>query len=178
MPRTPEEFLEEAIKLIGAETETVSGLYPVEYDPIRRYCHMTDDTNPLYVDPDYAKDTRYGEVVSPPFLIGYFAVNGPWPPSESTEPSLPPIPTPGDRAINLTTEWEFYRPVKVGDRLSYKRRIADVYIKSIRLDPKAFWTRTEMLIYNQEGELVAMSSNLGLRHRTPEQQQKAGNEVQ
>ena len=170
MAKTPEEYLDEAKQLIGQETEMVHGRYPVEYDPIRRYCHMTDDTNPLFLDQDYASKTSYGEVISPPLLIGYFVGNGPWPPTDDSEPALPAIPSPGIRAINLTTEWEFYYPVKVGDRLSYKRRIADVYIKSIRLDPKAFWSRIETLIYNQHGDLVAKSSNLGLRHRTPEQQ--------
>jgi acyl dehydratase len=171
MSGTPEEFLIEARKLIGSETEIVRGRYPVEYDPIRRYCHMTDDTNPLFVDPDYAQTTRSGAVISPPLLIGYFTGNGPWPPNDGSEPSLPAIPSPGDRLINLTTEWEFYHPVKIGDRLSFKRRIADVYIKGIRLDSKAFWVKTEMLVYNQADSLVAMSTNLLVRHRTQEQQE-------
>ena len=171
MPQTPEEILTEARKLIGSETGMAQGRYPVEHDPIRRYCHMTDDTNPLFLDTDYAGSTHYGAVISPPLLIGYFTGNGPWPPTDGSESSLPAIPSPGDRLINLTTEWEFYHPVKVGDRLSYKRRIADVFIKGIRLDSKAFWLKTEMLIYNQDDTLIAMSTNLLVRHRTLEQQQ-------
>ena len=166
----PEELLEEARKLIGSETEVVRGRYPVEHDPIRRYCHMTDDTNPLFLDTEYAEFSRYGSVISPPLLIGYFTGNGPWPPADGSVPSLPAIPSPGDRLINLTTEWEFYEPVKIGDRLSYKRRVADVFIKGIRLDSKAFWVKTEMLVYNQDETLVAMSTNLLVRHRTQEQQ--------
>lgn len=168
MDKTPEEFLEEARKLIGSETEPVQGRYPVEYDPIRRYCHMTDDTNSLFLDPQYAKSTKHGTVVCPPLLVGNFASAGLWPPAKD-QPALPPIPTPGDRNINLTTEYEFSKPVKVGDRLSIKSRIADIYIKSIRLDPKAFWTKTERIITNQDGEVVAVATNLGVRHRTPEQ---------
>ncbi|MDP6454491.1 MAG: MaoC family dehydratase N-terminal domain-containing protein [SAR202 cluster bacterium] len=171
MSRTPEEALEEARKLIDSETEIVRGRYPVEHDPIRRYCHMTDDTNPLFLDVAHAESSRYGTVISPPLLIGYFTGNGPWPPVGGSEPSLPDIPSPGDRLINLTTEWEFYEPVKVGDRLSYKRRLADVFIKGIRLDSKAFWVKTEMLVYNQDDILVAMSTNLLVRHRTQEQQE-------
>lgn len=177
MPKTPEEILEEARKLIGAETELVAGRYPVEYDPIRRYCHMSDDTNPLFLDPEYAKQTKYGEVICPSLLVGYFAGNGVWPPVDRPQPELPPVPTAGNRAINLTTEYEFYKPVKVGDRLSAKRRIADVYIKPIRLDPQAFWILTEQLIYNQDGELVAKASNLGLRHRMPEEIAAAGDRL-
>lgn len=173
MDKTPEEILEEARKLIGSETETVQGRYPVEYDPIRRYCHMNDDTNPLFLDPQYARQTSHGEVVCPPLLVGNFAGPGIWPPARDL-PALPPIPSPGDRNINLTTEYEFFKPVKVGDHLSIKSRIADVYIKSIRLDPKAFWTKTERIITNQDGEVVAVATNLGVRHRTPEEVKAAG----
>ena len=55
-----------------------------------------------------------------------------------------------------------------------KSRIADVYILEIRLDPKAFWIVTERIISNQDGEVVAIYRNLGLRHRTPEQVKEAG----
>jgi acyl dehydratase len=166
--KTPAAILEEARKLIGSETPQVPGRYPVEYDAIRRYCYMCDDTNPLFLDPEYAKRTKYGDVISPPLLISYFAGNGIWPPA-GEQPQLPPIPTPGDRAINLTTEYEFLKPVKVGDRLSTSSRIADVFIKGIRLDPEAFWTVTERIIRNQDGEVVCIARNTGLRHRTPEQ---------
>ena len=149
------------------------GRYPVEYDSIRRYCHMNDDTNPLFLDPEYARKTKYGAVISPPLLIGNFAGPGIWPPAEEGQ-QLPTVPTAGDRGINLTTEYEFLKPVKVGDHLSVKSRIADVYIKPIRLDPKAFWTVTERIITNQDGEVVVIARNTGLRHRTPEQIKAAG----
>ncbi len=173
MAKTPEEMLVEARKLIGSETKPVQGRYPVEYDPIRRYCHMNDDTNPLFLDPEYAKKTKHGEVTCPPLFVGNFAGPGIWPPATDL-PALPPVITPGDRNINLTTEYEFFKPVKVGDHLSIKSRIADIYIKAIRLDPKAFWTETERIITNQNGEVVALARNIGLRHRTPEQVKEAG----
>jgi len=172
--KTPEEILEEARKMIGFETAPVYGRYPVEYEPIRRYAHMCDQTDPLFLDPDYAKTTRFGSVISQPLLIGNFAGPGPWPPSRGEAPAMPTVPTPGDRAINLTTEYEFHKPAKVGDRLSATSRIADVYIKGIRLDPKAFWTVTERIIRNQDGEVVCIARNIGLRHRTPDQVAAAG----
>ena len=164
MAETPEEMLEEAKKSIGRETATAEGRYPVEYDPIRRYCHMTDDDNPLFLDPGYARKGKHGAVVCPPLLADYFAGRS----------ALPPVQTPGDRNINLTTEYEFFKPVKVGDRLSSKSRITAIYIKAIRLDSKAFWTETERTITNQDDEVVMVSRNIGLRHRTPEQIEEAG----
>jgi acyl dehydratase len=167
MSKSVEEIFAEARKTIGKETATVKGRYPVEYDPIRRTCHMVDDTNPLFLDPEYAKTTKYGAVICPPAMVNYFAGNGIWPPSEG--PVFPEVPSAGDRRINLTVEAEWFKPVKVGDQLSMKFRVADVYMKGIGLDPKAFWVVLETIITNQDGDVVCIERNIGLRHRTPEQ---------
>lgn len=172
--KTPEEILEEARKLIGAESEPSHGRYPVEYEPIRRYCHMSDDDNPLFLDPEYAKKSQYGDVICPPLFIGNHTGPGLWPPVRETGRGLPPVPAAGDRNINLTTEYEFLKPVKIGDSLSATSRIGDIYIKAIRLDPKAFWTVTERIIRNQNGDVVAIARNIGLRHRTPEEVKASG----
>ncbi len=167
--KSAEEILEEARKFIGAETKPRKARYPVESDPIRRFCHMTNDDNPLYLDPDYAAKSRHGTITAPMTAIGLMAGNGIWPPAPPDPDQLPTTPTLGDRAINLTTEWEFYKPVKVGDHISTSQRIADIYIKPIRLDPKAFWKVSENVYRNQDGETVAIHRNIGLSHRPPEE---------
>jgi acyl dehydratase len=172
MAKTPEEILEEARKLIGTETEPVPGRYPVEYEPIRRYCHMSGDANPLYLDPEYAKKTKFGDVPCPPLAIGMFGSQGMFPPGAFSR--LPNIPTAGNVVINLTTEWEILKPVKVGDLISSRERIADVYIKSTKFDPKSFWTVTERVYSNQNGEDVAIGRNIGLRYRSKMQLEEAG----
>src|SRR5262245_47040994 len=97
--KTPEQVLEEAKTHIGDETEPVPSRYAVEYDPIRRYCHMVDDDNPLFLDPDYAKDTDYGAVVAPPFFIRQTTGPGPWPPAAQAASVLALVPTAGERTI-------------------------------------------------------------------------------
>ena len=170
--KSVEQIYEEAKELIGVETETILGRYPVEYEPIRRYCHMVDDANPLFLDPDYAKNTKYGGVICPPFMVQNFGLFDPWPPKE--KPSLPSIPALGRRAINMATEWEFFKPVRIGDLISCKRKIVDIYIKPVRLDPKTFWIITEDTYTNQHGETVAILRNTMLRYRTAEQIKQAG----
>jgi len=71
--------------------------------------------------------------------------------------------------INLNQQMEFFRPVRVGDRLSRQMVIVDIYQKPIRLDPKAVWTAVEPRITNQDGELVATIRNTLLIHREPEE---------
>jgi acyl dehydratase len=154
---------------IGKSTEVKQGRYPVEYDAIRRHCHMVEDANPLFLDPDFAAGTRFGGVIAPPVMVDYFAGNGIWPKVEEGPNLLLMVPTPGDRMINLNQQMEFFRPVKVGDRLSNQTVIVDIYQKPIRLDPKAVWTTIETRITNQDGELVAAVRNTLLIHREPDE---------
>jgi acyl dehydratase len=153
---------------IGRASERVAGRYPVEHDPIRRHCHMVGDTNPLFLDPDFAARTRHGGVIAPPVLVEYFAGNGPWPPVQEAPRLMQQIPTRGDRLINMNQTMEFHRPVRVGDRISSQMVIVDIFEKPIRLDPRAVWIVFESRLTNQDGELVGVVRNTLLTHRTPE----------
>ena len=159
-------------KYIGFETAVARGRYPVEYDAIRRHCHMVDDNNPLFLDAGYAETTSHGAVVCPPsgWLALYFASLGPWP--AVFEPLFPIVPTPGKRIVNMSQEVEWSTRIKVGDRLSVRRRIADVYQKAVSLDPEAVWIVAEAIITNQRDETVCVITNTMLTHRTPEEQEQ------
>jgi acyl dehydratase len=159
---------------IGKKIGSSRGRYPVEYDPIRRYCHMVQDLNPLFLDPEFARTGPYGAVIAPPTMIGYFTGNGAWPMArESVTTPVPNftqgVPTPGRLGINMGTSWEYYLPVRVGDHLSSESSIADVFMKAIKLDPGAVWIVTQGRITNQDGALVALSRNTVLAHRAPEE---------
>ncbi len=157
-------------KLVGDAT----GRYPVEYDPIRRHCHMTGDRNPAFLDPEAARDGVHGAVVVPPSMLPiYFASGGPWPPKASKESaSAAPdftmgVPTIGDRGINMGVEWDFLEPIRVGDVLRLETRIADVYKKAIKLDAHAIWIVSETSIFNQHDRVVVKWRNVVLSHRSP-----------
>lgn len=154
-------------KYIGFETAPARGRYPVEHDPIRRHCHMVDDNNPLFLDPEYAKSTSHGALLCPPsgWLALYFASLGPWP--AVFEPLFPIVPTPGKRIVNMSQEVEWFARIKVGDHLCVRRRIADVYQKSVSLDPQAVWIVAEAIISNERDEIVCVIRNTLLTHRTP-----------
>jgi acyl dehydratase len=154
---------------VGQKSESRAGRYPVEYDAIRRHCHMVDDTNPLFLDPEYAKGTRHGGVIAPPVMADYFAGMGAWPPAAATRALMREIPTPGDRFVNMANEYEYLRPIYVGDQLSSYQVVADLFIKPTRLDPLSTWIVTETHIQNQRGETVAIGRNTLLIHRTPEE---------
>jgi acyl dehydratase len=130
---------------------------------------MVEDANPLFLDPDFARTTRYGEVIVPPVMIEAFAGNGGWPPSESRAHLAWMVPTRGERMVGLTQVMEFYKPARVGDRLSSQVVIEDVYEKPVRLDPKAVWIRMATRITNQDAELVAVVRFTVATYRDPDE---------
>lgn len=162
---------------IGKLISEARGRYPVEYDPIRRHCHMVGDLNPAFLDPEVAAQGPHGAVIVPPSMLPtYFAAEGPWPPTaaagtdaETTAVFSFGVPTPGDRGINMEVAWEFLEPIRVGDLLRLELRIADVFQKAISLDPHAVWIITETSFFNQDDMIVAKWRNTMLIHRSPEQ---------
>ncbi len=161
--KTPEEMLKDARKMIGKKTVTITAKYPVEYEPIRRYCEMVNDTNPLFQDPEFAKKTPFEEVILPPFApFGIMTSSS----ISTLIQALPPFP--GPFLINMAQEWEWMKPIKVGDRLTTKAKLVDVYMKSIRIDPKAFWIVFETEILNQHQEVTCLYRNILLNHRAPD----------
>ena len=164
-------------KYIGTEIPQARGRYPVEYDAIRRHCHMVDDNNPLFLDPEYAKATEHGAVLCPPsgWLALYFASLGPWP--AVFEPVLPIVPTPGKRIVNMSQEVEWSARIKVGDHVSVRRRVADIFQKGISIDREAVWIVAEAIIANQRGQTVCAIRNTLLTHRTPEEVAAAAEEA-
>jgi acyl dehydratase len=163
---------------IGLVVDSSEGRYPVEYDPIRRYCNMIHDDNPLYLDLEVARQGPYGAVIAPGPLLPYFAGGGPWPRTPKTGERRPGwtygVPTPGDRGINLEVSWEYRQPVRVGDRLSSETRIADIFVKPIKIDPRAVCIVTESRLTNQRDEVVAACRNSVLVHRSKRQIAAAG----
>ena len=175
-------ILTEAKTWVGRETKLVWGRYPVEREPIRRWCHMVNCNNPLYLDEQYAKKTRWGGIICPPLMIPIFghlrygpSSSGPeieWPPAtegqeEESGRLLPP--TAGRWGINLGGPIEFLRAVRLGDRIGHKEKLTDVYMKPIRLDPEAFAIVTETIYVNQYWDVVAKVENTMVKHRNPDE---------
>ena len=61
------------------------------------------DYNPLYTDPAYAKRSRFGAPIAPPYF--FYAIDTVAPPSpQKTPPSSDSFGVPGARAITLAVE--------------------------------------------------------------------------
>lgn len=173
-----EQFLEEAREWVGKESEIRWGKYPVEYEPVRRWCRMVDCINPLYLDEDYAKRTRWGGTVCPPLMISQFAdgdvgAASEWPlvPGKRARESLPSIPA--NRSLGVRRKFKFFKPVRIGDRLGSTQRVADICLRPTRFSPETFWVTTEIRCFNQHNDMVATLTRTGIRYQSSGQKKAA-----
>ena len=141
---------------IGRETPS----WTIEVTPldVKRFAVATDDLNPLYLDEAQAQRSRYGGLIAPPLF--YMApLTNPVPETALRLDGLPyegkfPIPpTPLPRLMDGGTEIEFFLPIRVGDTLTGRCKITDIYQKEGRTGPLIFVVR-ETTFTNQKGELV------------------------
>ena len=167
---------------IGRETKLIWGRYPVEREPIRRWCHMVRCENPLYLDEEYAKKTIWGGIICPPLMIPIFGLRRYGPSSSGPEIDWPPLkegeeddsamlvpPTAGKSVVNLGGPIEFIKVVRLGDRIGKKEKLVDIYLKPIRFDPEAFWIVSDTTYLNQYLDPVAILHNTLVKHRSPEE---------
>jgi acyl dehydratase len=172
----PNYITEEAKAQIGKEGLPATWPEPVERSTLRRYVDATEDHNPLFRDERVAKRSRFGGLMMPPFWLATLTTafgqrldevlkvdrtKGPVP---GTAPRAQ-VETPGlDRFANAGSEIEWFRPVYVGDTITFKSRVGDISQRTGRTGPLVI-TTTETEFRNQHGELIAIMKGSGIRFR-------------
>lgn len=146
--------------------ETPSWTIVVSQLDVKRFAVATDDLNPLYLDEEKATQSVYGGLIAPPLF--YMApLTEPKPESELRPDGLPyegkfPIPpTPLPRLMDGGTEIEFFQPIRVGDVLTGRSKIVDLYQKEGRSGPLIFVVR-ETSFTNQHGVLVLIEKGASI----------------
>ncbi len=104
-------------------------------EDIRAYAELTGDKNPLHLDENYARNTRFGRVIAHGMLTASLisAVIG--------------TKLPGPGAIYLEQRLRFTKPVYPGDTVT-----AEVEVVEFREEKGVVRLRTDCL--NQRGERV------------------------
>lgn len=115
----------------------------VSYEAIRNYVNGIGDCNPLYRDEEYAKKTRYGALIAPPnWLYSVF-------------PTWVLQGLPGIHAFHSSTDWEFYRPIYINDRITAECYFIGFDVKPSSFAGKSVFEYQRSDFYNQRKELVA-----------------------
>jgi acyl dehydratase len=112
-------------------------------DGIRHYVHGMGDNNPLFTNEDYARKTKYGNIIAP----GSYLYTIMWSSLSGGLPGLHEWYSGGD--------WEWYRPIFMGDEFKAVNVVRDLVIKKGRSTGGNIYIDYGDVIYvNQNGEIV------------------------
>lgn len=153
-PKITEKALEELRRRIGAPIEPPPPhVTEATRDTIRHYAHGIGDANPLWTDEAYARKTKHGCLIAPPTILYAFDrivggyVGG----------------LPGIHAMYAGTEWEWFRTIRVGDRISAKSFLKALIDKTGSFAGRAIQQIYTTEFFNQAGDLVARADSWCMR---------------
>ena len=129
-------------KFIGREYKPVT--YVVGQEKIKEYVTCIGDLNPLYIDIDFAKKSKYEEIIAHPMFVVVFAKGAMDLLFNDKELNLNI-----SRLVHGEQEFNFHKIVKANDTVKTIGKIKNIYPKGtndfIELETKS---------YNQNNELV------------------------
>jgi acyl dehydratase len=126
----------------------------IERGKIREFAKAIKEDDPLYFDEEYAKREAGG--VMPP--VTFLRTVEHWHDGEGR----PRMPMDLKRALHGEQEFEFLKPIFVGDVLTAVSRITDVYEKVGKRGGTMTFVVTETEFTNQRGEVVARARQVSI----------------
>lgn len=160
----------EPVTLVTPEMEERKGVWgeervspPIALSDIRKWAiavYWPEQPPPLYWDEEYAKTTRWGGIIAPQ-EFNPFA----WPIEREVRPGRENAQAagPGTRGMNGGQTETFFAPMRPGDVITSRTRLAGWNERETRLGPTLF-TETETEWRNQDGELVKRRISIGIRY--------------
>ena len=120
------------------------GRFAVTADDIRVFAEAVNDLNPLYLDPEAARQAGYPNVIAPPTYCLHLRGNR----------IVPEVPlAPGLASLYAGQEFEFHDELYAGQTYTVTARLAEVYEKTGRSGPLGVIVR-EMLVKDDGGSTV------------------------
>ena len=147
-PLVTEEMRQQAIGLEGSPV-TVE----VEKGAIIKFAQAIGDDNPLFNDEVEARGSRYGGLIAPPTFLRSMT---------SVRPQLP-FTLPVERLLDAGSEWEYFEPIRAGDRITAVAKITDLSERTGRLGAMVF-SITVITYRNQFGQVVATQTNTSIQY--------------
>lgn len=166
--------LSEIRSLIGKEmelneAEAYVAECPVDASEIRRYSLAVEDFNPLWLDNEYAKKTRWRGIIAPPTFM-HTCGGGPALAGSSHIPGIDDWP---HGALFAGSEFEFFLPIRIGDKIRPKSKIIDAVEKTGKFVGPMVYVTAETAYTNQKGEIVGVWRQTVAKYSTAEAQKKS-----
>lgn len=129
-------------KFIGREYKPTT--YVVGQEKIKEYALAVGDLNPLYIDVEFAKKSKFGSIIAPPMFVVVFARDAMFNLFDDNELKIN-MP----KLVHGEQEFNFHKTVKANDTIKTTSKIKNIHDKNnnnfIELETKS---------YNQSNELV------------------------
>ncbi len=128
-------------------------LQDVTIDTIRNFCNGIGELNPLYRDNEYGRNSRYGNVIAPamfPMAYGWMGRTR-W-------------GFPGVHGFYAGNDWELFRNLRPGDRISAEERVVAVDVRQSEFSGRLAIQYVEANFVNQHDDLVARVLGWCTRH--------------
>ncbi len=122
------------------------------YEAIRNFANGIGDANPLYRDGEYAKRTKYGALIASPAWVA------------SVFPHWVLQGLAGIHADHSASDWEFFRPIYVNDRIIPKCQFVGFDVRTSKFAGKTVFEYQRFEYWNQREELVSRGYNLLVRY--------------
>ena len=154
---------EDVKALIGQETPPERNRFAISEEMACDVADAIEDPNPLYVDGDYARQSRFGSLLCPPLAtwkditppIGYFGAG---------QESHFQVPLPfNGYGLNGGSDWQFLRPAHVGAWITRQFRVLDIFEKPGRSGALVFVVRQETQT-DQQGHVISLAKRVSI-HR-------------
>ena len=150
---TPTSFLTEEMRqqAIGQKSEPKT--IDVEKGAIIKFAQAIEDDNPVFNDEQAARDSRYGGLIAPPTFLRSVGVDRP----------AYPYDMPFNRLLDGGSDWEYFHPVRAGDRITAVSEIADINERNGRMGLMII-TTIVVTYRNQFDQVAATQTSTSIRY--------------
>jgi acyl dehydratase len=134
------------------------------WDGSRQFAYGYGDDNPLWCDPDYAAKTRWGGLIGSPLY--HYTMGEPDAPDPTPEQKalLKGDPLAGLGSYQAVMDFEWWRPLKVGDRLGRSLALVGIAPKANSAFSGRSLGEIQAFFYrNHRGEITNMRSGTWIR---------------
>lgn len=163
-------LLVEAQSFVGGPAgEKRVGTDPVNLAMVHHWCSALGDTNPAYLDPDYAAGSPRGQLVAPPGMLQTWIMDAPRDVDPGSDDEvLQRLDQAGyTSVVAVNYEHEYRRELRHGERISVASRAEDLSPeKQTALGPGVF-TTVAYEYTTDDGEVVAVGRMRLLKFRPP-----------
>ena len=150
---TTPSFLTEEMRQQAIGSESEPKVLEVEKGAIIKFAEAIGDDNPVYNDEAAARASKYGGLIAPPTFLRS---------AVSARPDLP-FDVPFDRVLDGGSDWDYFQPVRPGDRITAVSRIEDINERNGSIG--LMLIQTIVITYtNQFDQVVATQTSTSIRY--------------